>query len=126
MMWETGSISTEYFETLYKDIPVNLAIFAKEKNLLEEECWKKLKQLANQLKLTERLVKQTKLTSFRIPPQYKYGFEVPINFKHTGLDKKNSNTEWIDSNKLEHKQLDDFGVFIDKGKFAGWKIPRGF
>ena len=37
MLWETGATSTEYFETLYRDIPVDLAIYAKEKNLLEEE-----------------------------------------------------------------------------------------
>ena len=28
--------------------------------------------------------------------------------------------------QTEHKQLDDYDVFIDKGKFAGCKIPRGF
>ena len=32
----------------------------------------------------------------------------------------------MDSNKLEHKQLDDYDVFIDKGKFVGFRIPRGF
>ena len=30
------------------------------------------------------------------------------------------------SNKLEHKQLEEYDVFIDKGKFAGCKIPRDF
>ena len=83
--------------------------------------------MANQSKLIERLVKQTKLKSFRISPRYKYRFKVPKNFKHAEkLDKKNGNTKWMDSNKLEHKQLDDYDVFIDKGKFAGCKIPRGF
>ena len=47
MMWETGAVSTECLETLYKDIPVDLAIYAKANNLLEEEGWKKLKRLAN-------------------------------------------------------------------------------
>ena len=60
-------------------------------------------------------MKQAKLKSFRVSPQYKYGFEVPKNFKYAEkLDKKNENTKWMDSNKLEHKQLDDYGVFIDK------------
>ena len=72
-------------------------------------------------------MKQAKLRSFRISPQYKYGFEVPKDYKHAEkLDKKNGNTKWMDLNKLEHKQLDDYDVFIDKGKFAGCKIPRGF
>ena len=42
------------------------------------------------------------------------------------LDKKNGNTKWMDSNKLEHKQLKEYDVFIDKGKFKGCKIPRDF
>ena len=48
MIWETGAVSTECLETLFKDISVDLAIYAKENNLLEEEGWKKLKRLANQ------------------------------------------------------------------------------
>ena len=116
-MWETGAVSTEYLETLYKDIPVDLAIYAKENDLLKED----------RLKLTERPVKQAKLKSFRISPRYKYGFKVPKNFKHTEkLDKKNCNSKWMDSNKLEHKQLEEYDVFIDKGKFAGCRIPGGF
>ena len=127
MMWEIGAVSTEYLETLYKDIPVNLAINAKKNNLLEKDSWKKLKRLARQLKLIKRLVKQAKLRSFQISPSYKYGFEVPKNFKHAEkLDKKNGNTKGMDFNKLEHKQLDDYDVFIDKGKSTGYKILRGF
>ena len=47
MMWETSAVSTECLEILYKDIPVDLAISAKENDLLEEKGWKKLKRLAN-------------------------------------------------------------------------------
>ena len=95
------TVSTKCLETLYKDIPVDLAIYAKENDLLEEEGWKKLKRLANQSTLTERLVKQAKLHSFRVSPQYKYRFEVPKNIKHAEkLDKKNRNTKWMDSDKL--------------------------
>ena len=64
MMWKTGVVSTECLETLYKDIPVDLAIYAKENCLLEEEDLKKLKGLANRSKVTERLMKQAKLQSF--------------------------------------------------------------
>ena len=64
---------------------------------------------------------------FQISPRYKYGFKVPKNYKHVKkLDKKNGNTEWMDSNKLEHEQLVDYDVFVDKGKLSGCKIPRGF
>ena len=37
MMWETGAVSTECLEMLYKGIPVDLVIYAKENDLLEEE-----------------------------------------------------------------------------------------
>ena len=37
MMWETGAVSTECLETLYKDTPADLTIYAKENHLLEEE-----------------------------------------------------------------------------------------
>ena len=47
MMWETGAISTKCYEMLQRDIPVDLAIYATENNLLEEEGWKHLKRLAN-------------------------------------------------------------------------------
>ena len=65
-----------------------------------EEEWKKIKRLANRSRLTERLVKQVKLRFFRISPQYKYGFEVPKNFKHSEkLDKKNGiQSGWIQTN----------------------------
>ena len=126
-MWETGAVSTECLETLYKDIPVDLVIYAKENDLLEEEGWKKLKWLANRSKLTKRLVKQAKLKSFRISLQYKYGFKVPKNYKHAEkLDKKNGNTKWMDLNKLEPTHIDDYDIFIDKGKFSGFRISKGF
>ena len=32
----------------------------------------------------------------------------------------------MDSNKLKHKRLDKYDVFVDTGKFAGCRIPKGF
>ena len=57
VVWEIGVTSTESFEALREDIPVDLVIYAKENNLLEIDGWDTLKQLANRSKLTERLVK---------------------------------------------------------------------
>ena len=42
------------------------------------------------------------------------------------LDQKNGNTKQINSNKFEHKHLEEYDVFIGKGKFKGCKIPRDF
>ena len=72
--------------------------------------------MANCLTLTERLVKQAKLRSFGVSPRYKYGLKVPKNFKDTQkLDDINGNTKWMNSNKLDHQQLDEYDVFIGKG-----------
>ena len=55
--WDTGATSTKTFESLKKDIPVDLAIYVKENNLLELDGWKTLKQLADRAKLIAQLVK---------------------------------------------------------------------
>ena len=87
-----------------KDIPVDLAIYAKENNLLELDGWNTLKQLVDRSKLTERFVKQAKLHSLKYTPRYKYGFEVFKNYKDAErLDKRNNNQNWMNANKLEHE-----------------------
>ena len=45
LVWETGVTSTECFGVLKNDIPVNLAIYAKENGQLELDGWKTLKRL---------------------------------------------------------------------------------
>ena len=50
VVWETGATSKELFEALKKDIPVDLAIYAKENNLLELDGWNTLKRLADRSK----------------------------------------------------------------------------
>ena len=110
-----------------EDIPVDLAIYTKENNLLELDGWDTLKRLANRSKLTERLVKQAKLHSLKYSPRYKYGFEIPKNYKDAEqLDRKNDNHDWMDTNRLDHEQLREYDVFTDKGRFAGCRIPRGY
>ena len=127
VVWETGTTSTESFEGSKKNIPVNLTIYAKENNLLELDGWDTLKRLADQSKLTERLVNQAKLHSLKYSPRYKYGFETPKNYEDAErLDRKNCNDDWKDANKLEHKQLREYDVFIDNRRFAGCRIPCGY
>ena len=117
----------ESFKALKKDIPVDLAIYAKENNLLELDGWGLLKRLASRSKLTERLVKQAKLHLLKYSPKYKYGFKVPRNYADAErLDTKNENNNWYQANKLEHAQLKESKVFKDQGRFTGNRIPRGY
>ena len=86
-----------------------------------------LKRLADRSKLTARLVKQAKLHSLKYSPRYKYGFEVPKNYKDAErLDRQNDNHKWMEANKLEHEQLTEYNAFKDKGCFAGCKITHEY
>ena len=127
MLWETGEITYEPLDFLSRDITVELAQFAMDNDLLDKPGWKRFKQYKRRKKLVERLIKQAKLRSFRLKPKYKYGFEVPRNYKHAlELDKRNGNTKWFDANVVNHEKLTEYEVFIDKGKYAILKIPRGY
>ena len=127
MLWETGETTIEPLDFLARDIPVELARFAMDNDLIDKPGWKRFKRYKRRKKLVERLIKQAKLRSFRLKPKYKYGFEVPRNYKHAlELDKKNGNTKWFDANIEEHEKLTEYEVFIDKGKYAILKIPRGY
>ncbi|OEU21625.1 hypothetical protein FRACYDRAFT_167569 [Fragilariopsis cylindrus CCMP1102] len=125
--WETGAISVEPLDFLAKDIPVDLAIYAKKFDLLELEGWKRFKRIANRDKHIRRLVKQAKLRSFRVTPKYKYGFSIPRNYKEAlEFDERNGNHKWQEANVLEHAQLTDYAVFKNKGEFHDAKIPEGY
>ena len=125
--WETGAVSVEPLDFLAKDIPVDLAMYAKKHDLLEKEGWKRFKRIANRDQHLQRLVKQAKLRSFRVSPKYKYGFAIPRNYKEAlEFDERNGNTKWQDANAMEHDQLSEYEVFIDKGKFHEGKIPEGY
>ena len=125
--WENGEITSEPLSFLAKDISVDLAIYARDNNLLDLTGWKRFKRLASRNKQLQRLVRQAKLRSFRTSPRYKYGFQIPNNHEHAlELDRRAGNTKWSDANNLEHSQLREYAVFIDKGKFHESKIPRGY
>ena len=94
---------------------------------MELNGWYTLKRLADRSKLTKRLVKQAKLHSLKYSPRYKYGFEIPKNYANTErLGRRNGNDDWKKGNKLIHEQLKEYKVFTDKGKFADYRIPRGY
>jgi hypothetical protein len=125
--WETGAVSVEPLDFLAKDIPVDLDMYAKKHDLLEKEGWKRSRRIANRDQHLQRLVKQAKLRSFRVSPKYKYGFSIPRNCKEAiEFDVRNGNTKWQDANRLEHGQLSEYKVFLNKGKFHEGNIPEGY
>ena len=44
MLWETGEITYEPLDFLARDIPVELARFAMDNDLLDKPGWKRFKQ----------------------------------------------------------------------------------
>jgi hypothetical protein len=52
---------------------------------------------------------------------------IPRNYKEAiEFDEWNGNTKWQDANRLEHGQLAEYEVFLDKGKFHEGNIPEGY
>jgi len=114
--WENGEVTDEPLAIIAADDPVSCAIYAQDHNLLDKPGWKRFKSLARRQKKLFRAVNQAKLRSFRTAPRYKYGFEVPRNYKHAmELDKRNGNTKWYDATSLEMQVMDDYQVFKDTG-----------
>ena len=109
-----------------KEFKVDLALYAKDNKLLEEECWKQFKHTAAREKHLIRLVKQARLRSFRVAVKYKFGYEVPKTYyaRALELDTIAGNHKWRDANLLEHKKLAQYKVFEDNGRFSYDKVPK--
>lgn len=120
--WENGEITREPLSNIAADDPVTCAIYARDNDLLELDGWKRFKRIAKRQKKLFRMANQAKLRSYNSAPKFKYGFEVPRDYKHAmWLDKRNGNTKWSDATQLEMSQLDDYSTFRDVGK----TIPDG-
>ena len=121
--WENGEVMDEPLGIIGADAPVVCAIYAKDNGLLDTPGWKRFKRLANRAKKMLRMVNQAKLRSYNTAPKYKYGFEVPRDYKHAlQLDERNGNTRWQDATKLEMSQLDDYATFKESGRVK----PNGY
>ena len=80
--WENGECTDEPLSIIAADDPVTCAIYAQENNLLNQPGWKRFKGIAKRHKKMLRMANQAKLRSFRTAPKYKYGFQVPRDYKH--------------------------------------------
>ena len=123
--WENGEVTYEPLGVIAADDPVTCAIYARDHNLLNTSGWKRFRSLAKRQKKLFRMINQAKLRSFRTAPRYKYGFEIPKNYKHAvEIDHRNGNKRWQDATELEMGTMDNYQVFEDYGK--GAPIPQGY
>jgi hypothetical protein len=123
--WENGEITTEPLSVVAKDDPITCAIYARNNNLLELEGWQRFKGIANHELKFRHLVNQAKLRSYHLAPCYKYGYEVPRDYKHAmELDIRNGNKLWREATDLELSQLNEYNTFKDFGPQAS--APHGY
>ena len=79
---------------------VGLAIYEKDKNLLEIDGWMTLKRLSDRSEFTERLVKQAKLHLLNYSTMYKFDmkFERITMMPNDSKRRMATQTGWIQTN----------------------------
>ena len=125
VLWENGETSIEPLSLIASDDPVSCAIYARKNKLTNLPGWRRLKGLAKTQAKLFRLINQVKFRNFGSKPKFKYGFEIPKNYKHAiEIDKRNGNTRWQDATELELESMAAYDVFRDHGYDA--KPPPGY
>jgi hypothetical protein len=123
--WETGETTYEPLDMIASDDPVTCAQYARENNLLDTARWKRFRGIAHNEKKLKRMINQSKLTSYRGDPFWKFGVLVPCNHAQVvELDKANGNTKWQDAEAIEMNQILEYNTWIDKG--IGGIGPKGY
>ena len=74
-----------------------------------------------------RLANLAKLWKYSTRAKYKYGYEIPQDFKHAvEIDQRNGNTKWQDATRTELESMEAYQVFKDHGHNAdpppGYKV----
>jgi hypothetical protein len=125
--WENGETATEPLSIIATNDLVTCAIYAKEHDLLDTEGWKRFRNTAKREKHFLWLVKQAKMHSYHNAPKYKFGYQIPRDYKEAmKFDELNRNDRWDRSVKAEMQQLDDYHCFIDAGIYGRDSPPTGY
>ena len=115
--WEPGEVTYEPLTLISKEDPINCAVYAKKRDLLDTTGWNHPKRHAKISKRPIRAVKQSRIHQVRASARYQHGFQVPKDFNGAiSLDKENSNTHWQDEMDLELTQIHEYKVFKDTVK----------
>jgi hypothetical protein len=99
--------------------------YALKHNLLDEPGWKLFRHYTRNKNKLGRIVNQTKVSSYRREPFWRFGVLVSRTHKLAiELDIKNNNKRWQDAEATEMNQLLEYQTFLDKGK--GGEAPIGY
>ena len=127
MNWCSGERTMEPLNVIGADDPVTCAIYAQKHNLLNKRGWKHLRRFAKREKVMKRLINQTRIKQFRRAPKYKFGVQIPYDYKEAmKFDEENGTTKWKQATNLEVTLLDSFGVFKtgSKARYKGRKLSN--
>jgi hypothetical protein len=85
-----------------KDDPVTCAVYAREHGLLEEEGWKRFKEIAKLEKMMLCMVNQSHIKATCNAPRYKFSYCIPCHYDEAmQFDLKNGNRLWRKATNLE-------------------------
>ena len=77
--------------------PITCVAYAKEKNLYNLDCWKRLRHLIKKEKQLTRAIKQSKIRQVRHSQKYMFGYLIPRYYTEAlEFDKANNNSKWYD------------------------------
>ena len=120
VQWDDGDITNEPLAVIAKMYPMLCATYGKKHQLLKKPGWKHLRKYVNTTKHIMRMIHKALLHQGRRPPKFKFGYQVPRDYKEAmTLDKINGNTLWKDAIDKEIEQLDEYSTFKDLGS-AQW------
>ena len=95
-----------------KDDPITCAQHAKGHGLLDTDGWKSLKSIATHHKKFQRQVKQCKAQQKKHAPKFKFGVQIPANWKDARrIQGKLGHTLWTDAETTEQEALKDYETF---------------
>ena len=115
--WETGEITEEPLSLISADNPVTCAVYAKKRDVLHLDGWKRLKHIAKNQKQLTRAITQSEIRQEWRSAVYQFGFLIPKYYKQAlQLDEQNGNSKCYDATKLEMDQINEYRVFQDHGK----------
>ena len=96
--WKIGEKTFEPLSVLAADDPVTCATYAKEKDLLHVDGWKRFRNLAKRDKILTRAVKQSNIRQAK-------------RSNNLAFDKENNNTKWVDATRDEMDYIKEQEVF---------------
>jgi hypothetical protein len=104
--WETGESTYETLNLIASDDIITCAENALKHNLLVELGWKRFRHYTRNKNKLGHIVNQTKVSSYRRQPFWKFGVLVPQTHEQAmELDMENNSKKWQDAEETEMHEL---------------------